>query len=141
MLEEAAHSQEFSLSLLLFSLFSLHLRLPGSLSSSLGLQTRCQCWPSRLWRLPVTYWFIINEISEIICCEDSSSVTGLCAKGERETGKERLGAREGCGANEEKVHSVSGDDRAGEEGQSREHGDRSKRVKGGTEARAGKVTK
>ncbi len=26
-----------------------------------------------LRRLPVTYWFIINEISAVICCEDPSS--------------------------------------------------------------------
>lgn len=38
-----------------------------------------------LWRLPVTYWFIINEISAVICCEDPSS--GIRHSAERERAK------------------------------------------------------
>ena len=36
-------------------------------------RSRCQCWPARLRRLPEAYWFIINEITAIICSEDLHS--------------------------------------------------------------------
>lgn len=38
-----------------------------------------------LQRLPVTYWFIINEISAVMCCEDPSS--GIRHSAEREAEK------------------------------------------------------
>lgn len=34
---------------------------------------RCQSWAKILRRIAVTYWFIINEISAVICCEDPTS--------------------------------------------------------------------
>jgi len=46
-----------------------------------------------LRRLPVTYWFIINEISAVICCEDPSSGIRHSAERKREKrqGKEEKG--------------------------------------------------
>lgn len=38
---------------------------------------RCQSWAKILRRIAVTYWFIINEISAVICCEDpTTSIRG-----------------------------------------------------------------
>lgn len=42
-----------------------------------------------LRRLPVTYWFIINEISAVICCEDPSSGIRHSAEREREKRQEK----------------------------------------------------